>query len=62
MGAIWQQRTGYALIWRKANENGRPRAAISTGCIVDQSSALKFSAAPSLIPENQRAVTVLVLV
>ncbi len=28
----------------------------------NQSSALKLSATPSLIPENQRAVTVLVLV
>ena len=51
-----------ALIWRKANRKSRPCAGLSIRFPSGQSRALKFSAAPSLIPLNQRAVTVLVLV
>ncbi len=39
--------------------SGTPREMVWTG---DQSIALKLNSPPSLMPENQRAVTVLVLV
>ncbi len=44
---------------RGARFKGTPRGMIWAG---DQSIALKLNSPPSLMPENQRAVTVLVLV